>query len=495
MERSGAGFRSRGGSGSCGHAQSPGVHRVTNAHTREGFILRTPRYMSPEQARGRDVDKRSDIWSYGCVLYEMLTGRRAFSGETALGYRSPPFSQPFRTGNALPPSTSPDFRRLLRRCLEKDRKLRLRDIGEARVELEEARLRSRFMRSPSGPGHMHRRIAMARPHRRAGGDVRSAVTRYESLAVLALNDRARSRISQRRHCRGADVSPHHDPGITRWPLDDGADALKEPEQTSVSTARELGVRTLLTSAAHDPRRHLSHPCRMVRSDRNDSLVGRPLFRDPHDLFRLESEIAVDVAQRLRPGPDVGRHAGDASSPPAADVRTKATCREASVEQADGRFNVQGHPALSARLGRRCCVCPGAHRHGGVLRLTRHVSRHGAIRQHPTRESGGPAGACHRSRSWRSRRALGTVHALYDWDWDLADREFAESIALAPKSATHSAMVGIFTLCPGALHRRATTAAECDRSRSAGARCTPPNWPRLSTSSASIRPRWSCARKC
>jgi hypothetical protein len=93
--------------------------------------------MSPEQARGKTVDKRTDIWAFGCVLYEMLTRRIAFACETAsdtiaaILEREPPWER-------LPDATPPAVRRLLRRCLEKDPKRRLHDIGDARLELEES---------------------------------------------------------------------------------------------------------------------------------------------------------------------------------------------------------------------------------------------------------------------------------------------------------------------------------------------------------------------
>jgi len=103
--------------------------------TGAGVILGTAAYMSPEQARGKVVDRRTDIWSFGCVLYECLTGRRAFEGETvsdmiALILQGEP------DWKALPEATPPRVRALLERCLEKDAKKRLRDIGEARLMLE-----------------------------------------------------------------------------------------------------------------------------------------------------------------------------------------------------------------------------------------------------------------------------------------------------------------------------------------------------------------------
>ena len=112
--------------------QSP---TVTFNGTRDGLILGTPAYMSPEQARGQAIDKRTDIWAFGCVLYEMLTGRRAFEGNTfsdtiaAVLEREADWS-------ALPEGIAPGVRRLLGRCLTKDLKHRQRDMGDARIELE-----------------------------------------------------------------------------------------------------------------------------------------------------------------------------------------------------------------------------------------------------------------------------------------------------------------------------------------------------------------------
>jgi Tol biopolymer transport system component len=111
---------------------------LTSAGSIAGAILGTAAYMSPEQARGKPVDRRSDIWAFGCVLYEMLTGRPAFAGETVTDILSrvvqcePDYA-------ALPPETPPSVRRLLERCLRKDATRRLRDIGDVRLEIEEAR--------------------------------------------------------------------------------------------------------------------------------------------------------------------------------------------------------------------------------------------------------------------------------------------------------------------------------------------------------------------
>ena len=119
------------------NAEPPHLSTMTVDPTQEGVIAGTAAYMSPEQARGLPVDKRTDVWAFGCVVYQMLTGRRAFSGDTfsdtiaKVLEREPDWS-------ALPPQTPPAIRRLLRRCCEKDPKRRLRDIGDARLDIDEA---------------------------------------------------------------------------------------------------------------------------------------------------------------------------------------------------------------------------------------------------------------------------------------------------------------------------------------------------------------------
>ena len=110
----------------------PGV-RATEA----GVILGTAAYMSPEQARGRPVDKRTDIWAFGCVLYEMLTGRSGFAGKTTSDLLAAVLTaDPDWT--TLPEETPAPIRKLLRRCLEKDRKRRLDSAAVARLEIDDA---------------------------------------------------------------------------------------------------------------------------------------------------------------------------------------------------------------------------------------------------------------------------------------------------------------------------------------------------------------------
>ena len=110
---------------------------ATLSRTRAGLILGTAAYMSPEQASGKIADRRADIWSFGAVLFEMLSGQRAFAGESASDTLASVLKlEP--DWNMLPVETPASIRRLIRRCLTKDRKQRLQAIGEGRIELEAA---------------------------------------------------------------------------------------------------------------------------------------------------------------------------------------------------------------------------------------------------------------------------------------------------------------------------------------------------------------------
>ncbi len=108
---------------------------LTARATAAGVILGTAAYMSPEQARGKPVDKRADVWAFGVVLFEMLTGKRLFQGETVSDTLAAVLREPVDFGQ-LPPSTPPSVRVLLERCLERDPKQRLQAIGESRIALE-----------------------------------------------------------------------------------------------------------------------------------------------------------------------------------------------------------------------------------------------------------------------------------------------------------------------------------------------------------------------
>jgi serine/threonine-protein kinase len=154
-------------------ASSP-TYVPTNTPTMPGVVMGTAGYLSPEQARGRSVDKRTDIFSFGCLLFEMLAGKQLFPGETvadSLGatlHREP-------TWEDLPGDTPPTVLLLLRRCLTKERQRRLHDIADARVELEDA------ISDPTGSS-----LSLARSAVAAGGTARAPSSRMIAGVLLGL---------------------------------------------------------------------------------------------------------------------------------------------------------------------------------------------------------------------------------------------------------------------------------------------------------------------
>jgi Tol biopolymer transport system component len=149
---------------------------LSMAATMHGVILGTAAYMSPEQARGKAVDKRTDIWAFGCVLYELLTGKPAFHGEDvtdilAAVVRAEPDWQ------VLPAATPTQVRDLLRRCLQKDKTLRLQAAGDARIEIQEA------IAAPKDSGATQAAPASTRKLLLAVGAVAAALA---IIAVVAL---------------------------------------------------------------------------------------------------------------------------------------------------------------------------------------------------------------------------------------------------------------------------------------------------------------------
>jgi Tol biopolymer transport system component len=160
-----------------GFSLSPTI--TSPAVTGAGVIMGTAAYMSPDQARGRPADKRADLWAFGCVVYEMLTGRRAFESaeiSDTLAFiltKEPDWS-------ALPPVTPPGVRKLLRRCLEKDRKRRLADASDARLEIDEALSGSPLDSATTG-------ASAARTDRRAWlRAVAIALAGFAALAIAAV---------------------------------------------------------------------------------------------------------------------------------------------------------------------------------------------------------------------------------------------------------------------------------------------------------------------
>jgi Tol biopolymer transport system component len=191
---------------------------LSQAATMQGVILGTAAYMSPEQARGKSVDKRTDIWAFGCVLYELLTGKQTFYGEditeilAAVVMKEPAF-------DALPSNLSPSIRVLLQRCLRKDRRQRLPDAGAMRMEIEDA------LAAPKDAGATH---AATAPRRKLLAAVAAALTVIAVVARWSWWRATRPVEQSLRPLERLDVDLGPDVSLGS---PDGADAILSPDGT------------------------------------------------------------------------------------------------------------------------------------------------------------------------------------------------------------------------------------------------------------------------
>lgn len=199
-------------------SRTPTATDVHSPHTEEGRILGSIPYMSPEQAEGRDIDTRSDIFSFGAVLYEMLSGRRPFAASRPVMTLAAIVSLQPRPLSDLLPGIPPELERLVRRCLQKDREKRLQHMDDVKLALEEIREEHQTAKTGAGPAsRFPRRLALAA----AGGAL--------AIAAAALARWA-----------ATDASPPREPVLTRQTSHAGlsSNPVLSPDGTFVAYASD-----------------------------------------------------------------------------------------------------------------------------------------------------------------------------------------------------------------------------------------------------------------
>lgn len=291
--------------------------------TQAGSIMGTPAYMSPEQARGKPTDHRTDIWSFGCVMYEMLTGRLPFEGETATDTLARVLEgEP--DWQALPPETPANIRVLLRRCLTKDPQRRLRDIGHASIEIDET-LRSTAepmttVSSLSVHAEMARRARLRKkamviaaaiitvltamvvrfvpkePTGPASLDIRLVVLPFENLGP-AEDEYFAAGITDAITARLAAI---HGLGVISR---QSAIHYKDREESTQQIAKELRVDYILEGTVQrerpsDPTSPVRIIPQLIRAS-DDTHVWADMYdNDMSEVFQIQSDLAEQVAQAL-----------------------------------------------------------------------------------------------------------------------------------------------------------------------------------------------------
>jgi eukaryotic-like serine/threonine-protein kinase len=264
-------------------AQPPAV---TDRRTAAGQILGTPGYMSPEQARGGEVDQRTDIWAFGCLLYELLAGKRAFAGTTVTDIMKAVLEHE-PDWPALPRGTPAKVANLLHRCLEKDASRRLGEIAEAGAAVQDAR-----------------RGAARRPPRRtaaAPAPTRRPAARVRALAVLPLANLG-----------GDPEQEYFADGMTEALITElaGIRALRVISRTSAmhykrttktvpEIARELNVDAIVEGSVTRGSDRVRITAQLIHAASDHHLWASSYERDARDVLQLQGEVARAIVEEIQ----------------------------------------------------------------------------------------------------------------------------------------------------------------------------------------------------
>jgi len=293
--------------------------------TQPGRVMGTPAYMSPEQARGKPIDKRSDIWSFGCIMYQMLTGRLPFEGETATDTlahiieREPDWE-------VLPQEIPMNIRTLLRRCLEKKPQHRLRDIGDAVIEISET------LNIPvTAPPVTTPSSILLKPQITARHKLRTAATIVVAAFVIVLSVIAVQLVSKKevqppsKEIRlvvlpfenlGSTEDEYFADGITdaitaRLAVIHGLGVIsrqsaiqyKKREKDTQQIAKELRVDYILEGTIQrerpsDPTSRVRIIPQLIRASDDTHVWAQTYDNDMNEVFQVQSDLAERVAQAL-----------------------------------------------------------------------------------------------------------------------------------------------------------------------------------------------------
>jgi eukaryotic-like serine/threonine-protein kinase len=415
--------------------------------TRQGVVLGTTAYMSPEQARGRPLDPRTDIWAFGCVLFELLSGIAPFSGETtadtvsAILQREPPWAR-------LPARTPAAVRRLLERCLEKDPARRLQNISEARTVLAAQHAdRTRPAVRPWLVAASTAAVIVLGAWLFRGATIRPSPTapaRIASVAVLPLADLS-ARPAEDYFANGmTDELIGALAKIRSWRVISRTSvmAYKGAGKPLPVIAKELGVDALVEGTVQRQEDRVRISVRLVRADRQEEQLWSQTYdRDLRDVLDLQADVASSIASQMRltlsPGEQqrlAARHPVDPESlqlylkgKAAADLGTEDDIVKgiAYFEQALQKSPdyAQAHAAMALAYA---SLTPAYRAPKAVMPK----SRDHAVKAIELDDALSEA-----------HTALAGVMFFYDWDWAGAEKEMQHAIELNPSSANAHELYG------------------------------------------------------
>ena len=397
--------------------ESPGAETVTRADTQMGTVMGTVAYMSPEQVRGGVAEAPSDIFSLGCVLYEMVSGEKAFSRQSvadtmaAIVSHDPP--EPSKSGKEVPP----EFEQVIRRCLEKNPWERFESARDLAFRLREILSGSGTVRMPAPSGHPKAFDSLAvLPFANAGGDP-DAEYLSDGITETIINN-----LSQLGKLRVAARTT-----VFRYK---GRDADLE------TVGRELNVRAVLTGKVVQRGDNLRIQAELVDTADGSQLWGQRYNRKTADIFAIEEEIAREISETLRlrlTGEEQKRlgkrHTEDNEAYQlylrgryhwnrrgVDGLQRAVTCFERALEKDPAYALAWAGMADCYAMHDPYEVCSG--KEAGPR------AKEAAVKALDIDDSLAEPHAC-----------LGLIKTYCDWDWTGAEREFLRAIELNPNSAT------------------------------------------------------------
>jgi serine/threonine protein kinase len=415
--------------------------------TRLGLVIGTPSYMSPEQTRGKTIDYRTDIWSFGCILYEMLTAERPFEGDTVsetvahVLERQPDW-------RALLPETPSNIKALLHQCLEKDLKHRLQHIGDAVVEINQ------ILNLPSTSVPVSSASLEISPRQRAERWRRIAVLPFANMSVDPDNEYfsdglAEDLINALAQIEGLRV-------VART----SAFQFKGQALDVRELGKRLDVETILEGSVRKAGKQLRITAQLIDTSSGYHIWSEKYVRELEDVFTIQDDIAVKIVEALKV-----KLVGDQEQQ---RVKHYTVDVEAYNLYLRGRFQWKKRTpdALSRAISyfeRSLAIEPDyAMAHAGLADCYAMMGPYGMLlgsEAMPKAKASAlkalniddilPGAHC----------SLGLVSAIYEYDWQAAEQHYKRAIELDPELATAHAWYAWFLLVPTARFAEAEVEAK------------------------------------
>jgi len=402
--------------------------------TKEGIILGTAAYMSPEQARGKPVDRRSDVWSFGCVLYECFTGRAAFAGETASDLvarileREPDWT-------SIPPGVPPRIREILRRCLRKDAAERPRDMRDVRLELAELASSA----SKTGTATHEKSIAVLPFENLSGPDDEYFADGVTDEILNALAQVEGLRVAARASCF----------------------AFKGRREDLRAIGERLDVATVLEGTVRRAGARLRITAQLANAADGYQLWSERYDREMTDVFAVQDEIAGAIASRLRGAMQGEAERGRARSGTKNLEAYELLLKGRALQSKRGRFMVQAAAcfeqaiALDPQYGEPHAWLADSYRlmaTFGTTPIAEAMSKSKMLAERALALDPSLSDA------WST---LAAVAEQYDYDYAKSDALYQRALQIEPRNSRARAQRALWRLLRGVLSREEAL-AELDR---------------------------------